>query len=140
MEFFAIVDRSSSEQELQERLRLDRLAHYCDFIEDVVVRDETAGDMFSLWGRFPVSRELIKGGVRFTLPTCPNALAWTVTTGFPPAPQAIVLHCTINRTEHDPDFIDSLKSFVSAWQKGLTERWEGEPNAQPQRAAFPILA
>ncbi|SEH08152.1 hypothetical protein [Candidatus Venteria ishoeyi] len=29
------------------------------------------------------------------------------------------IHCTINRTEHDADFIDSIQLFIQSWQFGL---------------------
>lgn len=77
-----------------------------------------------MWGHFALRRENINGGVRFTMPTCPNSLAWTVTTGFPPSPERVVVHCTINRTEHDPDFIASIEEFVALWVRGL----EASPN------------
>ena len=68
---------------------------------------------------FFVERQLIKGGVRFSLPECPNALAWTITTGFEPAPDKVIIHCTINRLEHDEDFIESIELFVKSWKIGL---------------------
>ena len=46
--------------------------------------------------------------------SCPNALQWTVTAG-----NGVAVHCTIRRTEHDPDFIESLEQFVENWRIGL---------------------
>jgi hypothetical protein len=59
--------------------------------------------------------EPIRDGVRFTLPGRPNALAWTVTA----KSEGVLVHCTISRTEHDPDFIESIETFVEDWQAGL---------------------
>jgi hypothetical protein len=42
-------------------------------------------------------------------------LAWTVTA----EPEGVLVHCTINRTEHDPDFIESIETFVEDWRAGL---------------------
>jgi hypothetical protein len=75
------------------------------------------------WGQFIAHREPIRGGVRFTLPNRPNALAWTIITGFPPATEKIVIHCTINRADHDADFIASIQTFVHDWQRGLEARF-----------------
>jgi hypothetical protein len=60
--------------------------------------------------------------VRFTLLNCINAVTWSLTTGLPPDPDAIVVHLTINRTEQDADFVDSLEQFADDWRKGLKKR------------------
>jgi hypothetical protein len=62
-----------------------------------------------------IAVQRVRDGVRFTLPGCPNALAWTVTA----EPEGVLVHCTINRTEHDPDFIESIETFVEDWRTGL---------------------
>lgn len=119
MEFFATVDISAQPEQLQA-LAVSQLPQYCSEINQVLqVYDENAADVYCLWGQFKVERQLINGGVRFSLPTCPNALAWTITTGLPPQPQQVVIHCTINRAEHDEDFVESITDFVEAWQRGL---------------------
>ena len=41
------------------------------------------------------------------------------------ASPGIQVHCTINRTEHDPEFIATLEDFVDDWRQGL-ERLAGE--------------
>ena len=33
--------------------------------------------------------------------------------------EQVVVHCTINRAEHDPDFIESLETFAADWAAGL---------------------
>ena len=73
----------------------------------------------TFWGQFHLRREKINGGVRFTMPDCPNALSVTITTGNPPNPQKVFVHCTINRLEHDPVFIATLEDFVKSWVAGL---------------------
>lgn len=30
---------------------------------------------------------------------------------------------TINRTEHDQDFVDSIRQFVNDWKAGLETNW-----------------
>ncbi|WP_058555319.1 hypothetical protein [Thiohalocapsa sp. ML1] len=123
MEFFATTKRATTEADLQQRLSIDTLAAHCASIDRVLHADGDDGEIWCLWGQFRVRREPIRGGVRFTLPGCPNALAWTVTAGTA-APAPVVVHCTINREEHDPDFIESIRMFVDDWREGLERTTE----------------
>ncbi|WP_295881035.1 hypothetical protein [uncultured Thiohalocapsa sp.] len=118
MEFFATTTARATEAQLQQHLTIDTLAGHCGAIDKVLCADGDTGEIWCLWGQFRVHREPIRGGVRFTLPRCPNALAWTVTAGTD-TPAPMVVHCTINRTEHDPDFIESIELFVEDWRAGL---------------------
>jgi hypothetical protein len=120
MEFFEIVDLATDQKTLKAQLTIKRLPDFCVSISKVVKSRGNKGQIYCLWGLFDIHREVINGGVRFTLPTCPNGLAWTITTGSPPAPEAVVIHLTINRTEHDPDFVDSIDEFVTNFKHGLT--------------------
>ncbi|MDB4576001.1 hypothetical protein N9112_03495 [bacterium] len=63
-------------------------------------------------------REEIRYGVRFSLLNCPHALAWTIT--FNEESQDIVIHCTIDKRQQDPDFIDSIYEFIEDWSSGIT--------------------
>jgi len=119
MEFFRVVEGSVDAGRLQEELTIATLDSFCDSIDRVIRADGDEGEIYCLWGQFHVHRERVNGGVRFTLPTCPNALQWTVTSGFPPAEDGVVLHASINRTEHDPDFIESIEMFLDDWVSGL---------------------
>lgn len=116
MEFFRTLPATLDVATLQRRLTVPALPELSDAI-DTLVHDEgpDAGTVYCLWGEFHVRRERINGGVRFSLPECPNGLAWTLTTGHPPAPEDVVLHLTINRQEHDPDFVESLEAFADSW-------------------------
>jgi hypothetical protein len=62
-----------------------------------------------------VHREVIRDGLRFTLPKCPNALQWTLTA----EADGSLIHCTINRAEHDAEFIETIEQFGEAWRQGL---------------------
>jgi hypothetical protein len=117
MEFFGFPETRATEDELQERLTLTSLPRLCDSIDKLLSDAGDQGEIYCLWGQFAVQRQLINGGVRFSMPGCPNALAWTITSrnGKP------VIHCTINRQTHDPDFIESIELFVSDWERGLSE-------------------
>jgi len=120
LEFFGLADIRTNETRLQQCLRLERLPEFCSGISSLVKHiSEFEGEVYCMWGHFALRKENINGGVRFTMPTCPNSLAWTVTTGFPPHPEQVVVHCTINRTEHHPEFIASIEEFVAMWVRGL---------------------
>ena len=125
MEFFAIADIETTSETLQQ-LTVRKLTQYCDDIDKVLyVENDNSADVYCVWGEFTVHRQLINGGVRFSLPNCPNALAWTITTGFEPEPNKVVIHSTINRTEHDADFIESIKMFIQSWRIGLENSLAG---------------
>ena len=83
---------------------------------------ESYAKIGSLWGEFTLARQEIKGGLRFSLLECPNALAWTITTGFEPAPNSIIVHLTINRTEKDEDFLEEIDDFLDD-QSGLLQKF-----------------
>ena len=119
MEFFAIADVQTQAETLQS-IAMDSLARYCEDIGEVIrVDDADRATIWCVWGEFRVHRQAINGGIRFTMPDCPNALSWTLTTGHDPAPEEVVVHATINRTTHDPDFIESIEDWVQAWKKGV---------------------
>jgi len=117
MEFFRSCTTNLDAPTLQRELAVPALPAVCDAI-DTLIRDDgpDAGVVYCLWGEFRVQRESINGGVRFSLPECPNGLAWTLTTGHPPDPGAVILHLTINRPSHDPDFVESLEWFAESWR------------------------
>lgn len=119
MEFFAVVRMSAEARMLDQQLTINRLPHWCASIDTVLESSGESGRIYCVWGEFVVHREIILGGVRFTLPGCPNALAWTITTDSPPDPSAVIIHCTINRREHDPEFIETIEQFVDDWRQGL---------------------
>lgn len=119
MEFYAVTNTPTSPDTLQQVLSVERLALYCASIDAVLSHAGDQGRIYCIWGEFAVRRERLRGGVRFSLPECPNALAWTITTGLPPDPAQVVIYCTINRREHDPDFIETLEAFVEDWRCGL---------------------
>ena len=119
MEFFAVAHGKVDVGKLANRLTIGTLPEWCASIDKMLDDQGTRGTIYCVWGEFNVNREEINGGVRFTLPTCPNAFSWTVTTGLPPDPKTIVIHATINRMDHDPDFIETLEDFVEDWRIGL---------------------
>ncbi len=123
MEFFALAAVPASVDDLRRRLTITDLTLWSASISAVFRDGGTEGEIYCVWGQFRVRREEIRDGVRFTLPGCPNALQWTVTTGQPPEPDKVVIHLTINRAEHDPDFVESNAQFVANWRSGLEAHW-----------------
>jgi hypothetical protein len=95
------------------------LAECCASIDRVIDWNGDSGEIYCLWGEFKVNREIIRGGLRFTLPECPNALAWTLTCGADSVSPWIQIHCTINRSTHEPEFIESIRMFVEDWRLGM---------------------
>ncbi|TVO70995.1 hypothetical protein [Sedimenticola selenatireducens] len=121
MEFFRQFESNINPVDLQELLTLERLPDLCASIDSLLEYHGESGQIYCLWGSFKVNREPIRHGVRFSLPGCPNALAWSITTE-----QALItIHCTINRTDHEPAFIESIDQFVDDWQAGLQQLLDG---------------
>ena len=125
MEFFRELPVETDQDSLRKVLSLSALPELCGEIGEVHDIDGDSAQIECLWGSFAVQRLPIRGGVRFALPTCPNALAWTVTAGLPPEPDHVVLHATINRRAHDPDFIESIEDFLDSWVEGLAGALQG---------------
>ena len=123
MEFFATTIIPASAADLQRRLTISELPNWCASIEQVLSDEMSSGEIYCVWGTFHTHREILRSGVRFSLPGCPYAFQWTVTTGHLPNPRHTVIHLTINGTEHDQDFIDSIQQFVDDWKAGLEAHW-----------------
>ncbi|MDX2430459.1 MAG: hypothetical protein QNK35_05970 [Bacteroides sp.] len=118
MEFFKIVDIQTGEKEIQEKLTLNHLESFCESVFPLDEGDEvcTIGGM---WGEFTLRRDNIMGGVRFSMLDCPNALAWTITWGYPPARDKLVVHLTINRERKQETFVEEIHQFLSDLDQGL---------------------
>lgn len=118
MEFFRIIDKQVTEKQLQDKINPQSVEGFAEtmlYLEDI----ENNFKGVTLWGEFVLSYDKINGGVRFTLLDCPNALAWTITAGFPPEKDKIVLHCTINRIQKPIEFIEEIEEFMDEWEEGL---------------------
>lgn len=124
---------------IQRAVHISNLTELCRSIEKVLSQQGERGEIYCTWGEFKVHRELIRQGVRFTLPGCPNALQWTITTAVD-EPSMVCVHCTIEQPRHEPDFIESLQQFVDDWKRGLesgnTGRRRG--SARPAADCMPI--
>lgn len=117
MEFFRRFDADTDETRVRQLITLERLPQLCASIDALLEDHGEHGRIYCIWGEFRVRREPIRNGVRLTLPGCPNALAWTITT----EQRQVTVHCTINRADHDSDFIASIEQFVEDWEDGLSQ-------------------
>ncbi len=122
MEFFRIIDKQITEEIIQANINPHNLEK---FTESMFFLEENDNNFKggTLWGEFNISYDKIKGGVRFTLLDCPNALTWTITTGFSPEKTKIIIHCTINRTKKPIEFIEEIDEFLNEWVTGLTAQF-----------------
>lgn len=123
MEFFRYIDRQIKAQDIQDKIGPENVA---DFAETMLFLNYEK-DYFNgvtLWGEFQIGYDKIKGGVRFSLLDCPNAVTWTITTGFPPERNKIVLHSTINRTQKPTEFLDEYMEFLDEWEAGLNTNFK----------------
>ncbi len=115
MEFFAeIKNKDINKDRLKEKLSIARLPELCQSIDTVIHDNIDHGEIYCLWGDFKINREELSDGVRFSLPHCPNALAWTITCD--EGSNEIIIHCTIAKKQHDADFVESIEQFVADWQ------------------------
>jgi len=112
MEFFRIIKLNTTEKKIQESLRLANLEDMSNQIFNLDEPGEQEASIGGLWGEFTLSRSKIKGGLRFALLECPNALSFTITAGYPPEPESLVIHLTINRLEQKPEFIEEINEFL----------------------------
>lgn len=119
MEFFRIVKKTTTEEEIREKVRLTNLEEWSSLIFNINPPESNESSIGGIWGEFTLSRHEIKGGLRFALIECPNALAWTVTTGYPPDSNAIILHLTINRREKSLEFIEEINEVLDDMVEGL---------------------
>lgn len=118
MEFFDEITTSTvvDTEILKELLLIKNLPILCKSITSVIKDNISDGTIYCIWGEFKINREELKYGVRFSMPDCPNALAWSITTD---SHTNIIIHCTINKKEHDKDFIESIYEFINTWTYGL---------------------
>ena len=119
MEFFSEVPVRPDPDTIRQQLVIDKLPALCDSIDTVLADQGDSGRIYCLWGEFDIRREEIRNGVRFSLSSCPNALAWTITRD--DDEQDLTLHCTINTHAPDGDFIESIELFLDDWARGLQQ-------------------
>lgn len=119
MEYFRIAECSSNEKEIQEKFTVSSIESWCESLFPIEGGSDDEARVGGIWGEFTLHRDQIMGGVRFALLDCPNALAWTITTGYPPAREKIVIHLTINRERKPQEFIEEIEQFLKDLETGL---------------------
>ena len=112
MEFFRVIEVKSQESEIQKRFDFHNLESMSNelFLLEIINKNEA--HIGSLWGEFTLQRTVIKGGLRFALLECPNALVWTITIGYDNDEGYVMIHATINRKEKNQEFIDEIEEFL----------------------------
>ena len=112
MEFFRTINSSTDEQTIKNTFGFKHLESMSSQLFLLEPLSDSLSKIGSLWGEFTLTRQEIKGGLRFSLLECPNALVWTITTGYEPAPNSVIVHLTINRTEKDEEFLEEIEDFL----------------------------
>ncbi|MCB0372920.1 MAG: hypothetical protein KDD31_07930 [Muricauda sp.] len=112
MEFFRIVQVQTDESTIQNQLTLANLDSMSNEIFIIGDQTDTEANIGGIWGEFTLTRNRIRGGIRFALVECPNALAWTLTAGFEPDPESLVVHLTINRQQKSQSFLEEVEDFL----------------------------
>ncbi|MDN3641458.1 hypothetical protein QWY87_02005 [Lutimonas halocynthiae] len=112
MEFFRVLEVKTEENEIQKRFDFHNLESMSNelFLLELINKNEA--HIGSLWGEFTLQRTVIKGGLRFALLECPNALAWTITIGYDNDEGSVMIHATINRKKKNQEFIDEIDEFL----------------------------
>lgn len=112
MEFFRVLEVKTEENEIQKRFDFHNLESMSNelFLLEIINKNEA--HIGSLWGEFTLQRTVIKGGLRFALLECPNALAWTITIGYDNDEGSVMIHATINRKKKNQEFIDEIDEFL----------------------------
>jgi len=123
MEFHRSVKIDIDPEKIQTAITITNLPEFCESIYEVMFDEGASGEINCIWGVFTIHREVINGGVRFTLPGCPNGLAWMVTTGLPPDPECVEVYCSYRGKEPDPDFQDTTFEFMDDWKRGLKKKF-----------------
>lgn len=113
MEYFRIINIQTTEDHIQKSVDLNNLDELSTEIFNLDVPGEETSSIGGIWGEFTLSRSKIRGGIRFALLECPNALCWTITTGFLPEPESVVIHLTINRTQISQEFREEIEEFLA---------------------------
>lgn len=124
MEFFRIINVNTTEEVLQKTFEMTNLASLSTQLLLLEVINDEKAEIGSFWGEFTLCRTIIKGGLRFALSECPNALTWTITTGYEPSPGSVILHLTINRTQKEDEFIEELNEFMDNQVQKIKESFK----------------
>jgi hypothetical protein len=132
MEFFRIIKVKTQDKNIQDALSIGNLELMSNEIFVIGDQNKTEANIGGIWGEFTLTRNLIRGGLRFALVECPNALTWTITTGFDPDPDAIIIHLTINRQQQKEAFIEEIEEFLNDHSSCLQQIFSGNTLVKPK--------
>jgi len=127
MEFFRFIKIKTQEKTIQNELTIENLELISNEIFIIGDKNKTKANVGGIWGEFTLTRTLIRGGLRFALVECPNALTWTITTGLHPDPEIIVIHLTINRQQQKESFIKEIDGFLDDQSACLKQYFKETP-------------
>ena len=117
MEWFVSAQANIPVAQLQREIRADNLAVWCALPPAMaVLLDTPAG---SDWAASGVHRELIRDGLRFSVPGAHAALQWTLTAGGQQRAGTVALHCSVNVAAPDAASVAAVNEFMQAWRVGL---------------------
>ncbi len=125
MEFFRFIQIKTQDETIQNDLTIENLQLMSNEIFIIGEHNKTMAKIGGIWGEFTLTRTFIRGGVRFALTECPNALTWTITTGLDPNPEVIVIHLTINRQEQKASLIEEIEDFLDDQRVCLQQYFNG---------------
>ena len=128
MEFFRLIKVKTQDTTIQDELTIENLELISNEIFVIGDQNKTEANIGGIWGEFTLTRTLIRGGLRFALVECPNALTWTITTGIDPNPDVLVIHLTINRQQQKESFIEEIEEFLDDQGICLRQYFKGIRN------------
>lgn len=123
MEWFGTANANLPAGELQRHIRAENLGEWC------AAPPAINGTAAQGWAGLGVHREVIRDGLRFTLPGSAHALQWTLTAGARPG--SVQVHCTLNLPVADAATAAAMERFLADWCAGLAS---GALRVQQQRA------
>lgn len=117
MEWFITANANLPVAELQRHIRVETLVAWCAM--PPAIAGEAADAANPQWSGWRVHREVIRDGVRFTLPGAAYALQWTLTAGGQLRPGTVGVHCTLSVVVVDAATRVAIETFMGAWRDGL---------------------
>ena len=140
MEWFVAVNANLQVAELQRHIRIETLGAWCASPPAILGEANQIGNPGTDhpgtdhpdWSAWCVHREVIRDGVRFTLPAAVYALQWTLSAGGQLRAGMVGVHCTLNTVAPEAASVAAVAAFMDAWRKGLEA---GARRLQDERAA-----
>jgi len=123
MEYFAIANAHMSPTDLQRFIRIQNLPEWCASIEKVIIQSAEKGSLSWAGDEYAVHQEVVRNGIHFSLPGSEDVMQWSITAEPKSRNGRVTIHCTINRTELEPEYDRRLQQFVADWKSGLENGW-----------------